>query len=225
MNTAGKNDTLQGVVFDFDGTLAELTLDFDRMRNMAQEAGRRLFPHLPGPDGQPVLEWAAKTSKSLPSTDAERFLHAVEQAVQAVEMQAAAEGKLFDHTLDVLQELRANNTAVGLITRNCTAAVELAFPDWERSALCLLARDYGGPVKPDPAHLIRALEMIGAPPKRSLMVGDHPIDIQVGKAAGALTAGVASGRMSQIDLKAAGADMTAAHCGELLVLLRQEGLL
>ncbi len=52
------------------------------------------------------------------------------------------------------------------------------------------------------------------------MIGDHPLDIQTGKAAGILTAGVCSGSGSRAELSAAGADWIADDCQELIEKLR-----
>ena len=83
----------------------------------------------------------------------------------------------------------------------------------------VLTRDEAAYVKPDPRHLLDALAVLGAAPERSLMVGDHPMDLATGKAAGTLTAGVASGRVSLADLQRAGADYLAEDIGELVKLV------
>ncbi len=45
--------------------------------------------------------------------------------------------------------------------------------------------------KPHPEHLHEALSQLGAVPEQAMMVGDHWMDIQAGKAAGcALTVGI-----------------------------------
>ncbi|HEU0090544.1 MAG TPA: HAD-IA family hydrolase, partial [Vicinamibacteria bacterium] len=47
--------------------------------------------------------------------------------------------------------------------------------------------------KPDPAGLRRIAEEAGVDPQAAVMVGDSGIDVQTGRAAGALTAGVTYG--------------------------------
>lgn len=41
-----------------------------------------------------------------------------------------------------------------------------------------------GPRKPDPANLLALCAQLGAPPARTLLVGDSPVDVATGKAAG-----------------------------------------
>jgi phosphoglycolate phosphatase len=74
-------------------------------------------------------------------------------------------------------------------------------------------------------HLLLALERLTTPAGTALMVGDHPLDIQTGKRAGTLTAGVTSGNSSEADLSKSGADWTARNCEELVDLLTREGKL
>jgi phosphoglycolate phosphatase len=57
------------------------------------------------------------------------------------------------------------------------------------------------------------------------MVGDHPLDIATGKAAGVMTAGVCSGSAREEELLGAGADRVAQNCPGLIEILSGEGLL
>jgi phosphoglycolate phosphatase len=51
------------LVFDFDGTLAELTIDFDQLRNKIAALAECFLEERPAPDGQPVLEWLGALSR------------------------------------------------------------------------------------------------------------------------------------------------------------------
>ncbi|NTW37981.1 MAG: HAD family hydrolase, partial [Syntrophobacteraceae bacterium] len=70
-----------------------------------------------------------------------------------------------------------------VITRNCEEAVRLVFPDVDRYCGGLLARDHVPKVKPDPDHLLRALEVLACGVEGVVMVGDHPLDVETGKRA------------------------------------------
>jgi phosphoglycolate phosphatase len=54
----------------------------------------------------------------------------------------------------------------------------------------LLTRSEVTRVKPHPDHLLRALAHLEAAPDQSVMVGDHWMDVQAGKAAGMRTVGI-----------------------------------
>ena len=47
-------------------------------------------------------------------------------------------------------------------------------------------------VKPHPDHLLCALERLSVEPTRAVMVGDHWMDVQAGRAAGMATVGILS---------------------------------
>jgi phosphoglycolate phosphatase len=218
---------LEAIVFDFDGTLAELRLDFGDMRQrlswMASEylAGEPM-PHLP------VLEWLDFLERAIQTHDtlaAREFRSRASRMIVEMELQASREGVLFPFTRLLLKKLNAQGVHTAIITRNCAAAVEAVFPDMENFCGCFLARDHVVSVKPAPEHLQRALAHFGAAPGNSLMVGDHPLDVQTGKRAGTLTAGVASGSGSWDDLARSGADWLASDCEELIDLLESNSLL
>ncbi len=232
----GKEHNLQGedisrprletIVFDFDGTLAELKLDFAHMKNelaliASEYLNGDLVSHLP------VLEWLDFLQQEIQIHDApasREFRSRAKRMIVEMELEASREGMLFPVTRVLLKKLHVQGVHTAIITRNCAAAVQAVFPDLENFCGCFLARDHVANVKPDPEHLQMALAHFGAAPGNSLMVGDHPLDVQTGKRAGTLTAGVASGSGSWDDLARSGADWLASDCEELLQLLESSGL-
>ncbi|MFV0359724.1 HAD-IA family hydrolase [Tropicimonas sp.] len=62
------------------------------------------------------------------------------------------------------------------------------------------------PSKPNPSMLFRALEKTGAEARNAVMIGDTTFDIEMGRAAGFATIGVAWGYHPTDALRAAGAD-------------------
>jgi phosphoglycolate phosphatase len=190
-------------IFDFDGTLAELVLDFTAMKTLVADVAASHLAVVPPANGLPALEYAAALTAAIAGNDpgaARRFTADAAQAIMAMEVEAAATARLFPETRAALARLAGRGVKIGIITRNCRRAVLTVFPDVADFAGVLLARDDTPRVKPDPAHLLAALAALGAAPERSLMVGDHPMDVAVGKAAGTRTAGVASGQISLNEL-------------------------
>ncbi len=61
--------------------------------------------------------------------------------------------------------------------------------------------------KPDPEALLKAMKICRTSPSETAMVGDSGVDIQAGKAAGALTCGVLGGFRPREELEAAGCDL------------------
>jgi phosphoglycolate phosphatase len=69
--------------------------------------------------------------------------------------------------------------------------------------------------KPDPEGILRAIEICGSIPSQTMMVGDSPVDIAAGKAAGTYTCGVAGGFRSQEQLEAAQCDLLISSLADL----------
>lgn len=74
--------------------------------------------------------------------------------------------------------------------------------------------------KPDPAPLLEAMKLCGADPTESVMVGDSPVDVQAGKAAGAVTCGIAANTTERERLSAAGCDLLISDIRELTACFR-----
>ncbi|MGE4297490.1 MAG: HAD family hydrolase [Desulfovibrionaceae bacterium] len=220
----------RALVFDFDGTLASLCIDFDAMRDHVAAIAARYVPAAPPPGRQPVLEWM-ETLAGLMRTpngngDAPRaFRSECAAMIRGMEVAAARHSGLFTYTRPVLRALEARGVRVGIITRNCAAAVREVFPDAHALCGCVLTRDDTLRVKPHPDHLRQALHLLGVAPTQALMVGDHPMDIRTGRNALTATAGVASGRTSTLALMRAGADIVSRDCLDLVEKLDRCGLL
>ncbi|WP_428564258.1 MAG: HAD family hydrolase [Solidesulfovibrio sp. DCME] len=213
---------LDAVVFDFDGTLAELVIDFSAMKDMVARFAAGHLAEVPPADGLPALEYAGRLAGRIAAISPEAvaaFTRDVAMGIREQEIAAAAEARLFPSTRAALTRLARAGVKVGVITRNCRAAVLAVFPDLTDYAGVLVARDDASRVKPDPRHLLGALRVLGARPERSLMVGDHPMDIATGRAAGARTAGVASGRTSLEELAGHQPDYLAPDVGALVAML------
>jgi phosphoglycolate phosphatase len=69
--------------------------------------------------------------------------------------------------------------------------------------------------KPHPESLQKAMEFCKAPPSETVMVGDSPVDMEAGKAAGITTCGVLGGFRPQRELEAAGCDLIIKNLLEL----------
>ncbi len=72
--------------------------------------------------------------------------------------------------------------------------------------------------KPSPEPLLLALERLGAAPDHAVYVGDAPVDVAAGKAAGVATVAVVWGVFSRAALAAAAPDFTVATPAALVDL-------
>ena len=218
----------QGIVFDFDGTLATPGLNFQAMDQAAITAVTALLPD-PPPKTEPALEWLLKVKESAARQQgvdfADQVCRAAKAAMAEVETAAARQTGLFPGIIEMLENLNKCSVKTGIITRNCTSAVEAAFGRKTALLNCILSRDDLSEWKPDPTHLRKALEKMELRPEYALMVGDDPMDIQVGRACNVRTAAVFCGHVPKEKLLACRPDFSAENCIELICGLAGAGLL
>jgi len=212
--------SLKAVVFDFDGTLAIPTIDFNEMKQRAHDAVKIVYPNLPDLNGLPLLEWldmakeqAAKEKLSI----LDAMNDAAISAAKDVELEAAARSDVFAWARTLLSELLKRDITPCIVTRNCTEAVHIVFPDVDKYCPVVLTRDDVPIVKPDPDHLHRALALVGCQPEEAIMTGDHLMDIHTGKAAGTLTAGVCTGEATREEFESENPDFIATDCWDLFL--------
>ncbi len=158
-------------IFDLDGTLTVPQHDFDAIRaKLGIPAGRLILEHL---DTLPAGEAAA--------------LHA---QLNALEEALAAEARLADGALHLLEGLLERNCRVGILTRNTRSNALIALRaiglHGHIDPTDVLGRDECA-AKPDPAGINLLLTRWQRQPSEAVMVGDYLLDLQAGRAAGTLT--------------------------------------
>lgn len=204
------------VVFDFDGTLAELTIDFGEMRRLVNDLAEEYRLDLAG-SGQPYVLEAIDFAVRELGPRGEDFRAGAEELIVGLEVASARAGRLFPGVRDGLSALGRAGLGRAIITRNCRRAVETIFPDLGRWSDLFLPRDDVPKPKPAPEHLQAVLDHFRVSPERTLMVGDHPMDVATGRAVGAQTCGLPTGRMSREELFEA--DVVFDSLGELVAAL------
>ena len=70
-------------------------------------------------------------------------------------------------------------------------------------------------LKPHPASLREVMRRCKGEPNETVMVGDSPVDIHAGRAAGVITCGISQGFCGRSALEAAGCDLILDHLSEL----------
>jgi len=214
---------LRTIIFDFDGTLAHLNIDFSEMR-------RRVLALFPDYGLDPALmegryllegiEAARHVMRDQGEAEVSSFEARAEEAMVSLELEAARESFLLPGVPEALLDLKARGLRLGIITRNSALAVESILSRGELVHDLLLSREDVGRarVKPNPDHLERALQRLEGIPQTCLMVGDHPLDIRVAKRVGTYSAGVLSGRHQAHDFEEEGADLVLEGVKDLSAL-------
>ncbi|OPY72372.1 MAG: Phosphoglycolate phosphatase [Syntrophorhabdus sp. PtaU1.Bin002] len=197
---------IRGIIFDFDGTLTELTLDFGHLKKEIEKvalkyvAEEKIKPF----EGQFVIETVYGLEKML-GEQAESFKVEAFGRLRELELDASKGKGLYPYTKGVLQRLKDLGIKVGILTRSHVDVLTHVFPDIWQYVQAIVTRHDVKQVKPHPDHATKALRLLGLPPEEVILVGDHPTDILGGQVVGMKTAGVLAGRTSRKAFEEAGA--------------------
>lgn len=199
---------IEAVVFDFDGTLTPLTINFDRLRSEIIKIAREyITAEMVGKmEGHYIIEMIYEIDKTLErNRRSTEFKDRAFETLRVLEVEAAQGKDVFPYTRDVLKSLKDRSIKIGIITRNCSDALRVVFPDISDYVDSLVTRECIKQVKPHPAHVFKALGIMKVTGKNALTVGDHPTDVIAGKTAGTQTVGVLTGRTDREAFEKAGA--------------------
>ena len=212
-------EQLQALVFDFDGTLIASRIDFALMRERVLEQVRAwgLDP-IPRAEAL-VLEVVAWAQEQLAVRSPERaaaYRREAEEVLWEVERPACEVAAPFPGVPEALQRARETGLALGVITRNSYRGVSAVLDRHPLPLSVIITRDDLAEVKPHPRHLLVALEQLGCPPERALLVGDHPTDLQCAQAAGVRGAAVLTTGGDPETFRALGAEAIYPDAATLL---------
>ncbi|MBU0705576.1 MAG: HAD-IA family hydrolase [Chloroflexi bacterium] len=214
---------VEAVLFDFDGTLVHLNIDFAQMRADVEAVLPKYALSAEGKESLYTLELVEECVQVLIKRDGEKtaaaFRREAEAAILAIEMGAASSAEIHPGVPELLEKLRERGIKIGIVTRNCRAAVEHILGKNTLVYDALLTRDDVEAVKPDPEHLLAALRLLGIEPRHALMVGDHPMDVRAGRAVGAKTVAVLTGYSPVARFAPEEPDLILERVGELVAYL------
>jgi len=163
------------VVYDLDGTLAELAVDWAAVH---RDVGRTLESHGVDP-GDRDLWGLLERSREEPT---------LAEAVEATIAEHEREGARTSARLAPADRLLAHpaDLPVGVCSLNCEAACRLALERHELDGRvrAVVGRDTVATEKPDPEPLLATLRGLEVPPERAVFVGDGERDELTAQRAG-----------------------------------------
>lgn len=130
----------------------------------------------------------------------------------------------YDGIEELLSSLNEQGASVGIVSLKPRRAgdLELDIIGLRRLiGLAVWGDDVERP-KPDPDGVLRAMADLGADPRSTLVIGDSPADIMMGRAAGTRTAAAMWGGSSRERLFAASPDLALDAPGDLLSVIHGE---
>ena len=186
-------DGVRAVLFDMDGTLVDTNIDFALMKREALAIADRYGVPMDEVRDLDILSIIERTVARLReesrADEADLVERTANERLEEIEIGFCANALLVPHTLELLHRLRELKIGIGIVTRNSRRAVLLSMERTGVFSDVLLTRDDVPLTKPDPDHLLRALDLLHVPPEESLIIGDHWMDVQAGHAAGTRTIG------------------------------------
>jgi phosphoglycolate phosphatase len=186
---------MKAIIFDFDGTLTELTLDF---ASLEEEIIKVALDYVPADivrssEDRFIIEMIYRIANRMDMRGPE-FQKEAFNRLKSLELEASKGKDVFPYTRGVLAGLHEKNIKTAIITRTCRDVLKQVFPDMNGYIHTAVTREDIREVKPDPAHVREALRLLRVAPEEAMMVGDHPTDIYAGNALNVKTVGVLSGR-------------------------------
>lgn len=219
---AGKGTRKRLVVYDLDGTLVDTRADIAASANHL----RRQMGLEPLPD-QWVCGYVGlglkKLVQNVLGTEEESRVEEGMRVYRAFYSEHMLDNTaLYPGAREVLEHFRPRVQAVitnkpNPYSRQILEALEVAGYFVE-----IVAGDSGYAKKPDPASLNAILEREKIAPEEALFVGDSPVDVATGAAAGVMTVAVTHGFSGRKELEESGPAALVAGLREFLELARRE---
>jgi 2-phosphoglycolate phosphatase len=218
---------IEAVLFDLDGTLIDTAPDFVRIiKELCVEANVE-----PLADDE-IRVQVSEGSKAMVrlfhpelSDDSSELTGYRNEFLKRYAANIAVDTTLFAGMDAVLLDLETRQIPWGIVTnkpRSLSVAL-LDAMDLNRRCAVLVCPDDVKNTKPDPEPMFLAAKLIGVEPAQIIYVGDHPRDIDAGRAAGMKTVLAAYGYLTPelaADLASWQADFIIQHPLELLTLLK-----
>ena len=209
------------IIFDFDGTLG------DTRRNIVVTMQQTLEAQgLPRKDGNSCastigLPLAGCFRSLLPDASDEVIGRCVESYHRQFEINKdLMPPQMFPHVAETLESMTKKGIRMSVATSRGVESLRdlLTSMGIIKYFDLLLGADSVSRHKPDPEPVLMTLEKLNINATDTLVVGDMPVDILMGKGAGCTTCGVTYGNATREELVESGADFIIDDISALLLL-------
>lgn len=214
----------RAVLFDLDGTFADTAPDLGRAVNMMRSA-RGLAP-VALSETRRVTSLGARGLLGVGfgmTPDHADYAAMRDEFLQIYENNLCCDTQLFPGIAELVDRLEAEALPWGIVTNK---AERFALPlmrqlGYSTRAACIIGGDTTGHMKPHPAPLLAAAEILARSPSRCIYVGDDERDILAGKAAGMETVAVRFGYLNGSDPDTWGADYVVNAPADILTVINR----
>ena len=198
---------IKAAVFDFDGTLVPFKMDYIALRQeIIQRIAEMGIKNQSFNVSDPIRNTLKKARELLNDKDMETLEREAEEIINFYELEGAKNNAVITGVSEVLKTLKEMNLKLGIFTLNQRKVVEILlnkatlfeskatlFEIFDAIVTRNSVRDfYQNSIKLK--YLRTCLRKLGVDGKETIVIGDHPIDIEAGKLINAITVGVHTSR-------------------------------
>lgn len=207
-------------IFDFDGTLGDSRgLIVGTMMDTFDQLGinRPTSEQCIETIGLPLAE-CFEVSAKLSRQEGERCADVYRQIFKRNNVPGAV--KPFDGVIATLNKLHDDGKTLAVASSRRHESLDGLISDFGITELfsCIIGADDVVNAKPDPEPVNKILSLLSFSPNETIVVGDAPYDIMMGKNAGTVTCGVSYGNGKREELQQAGADFIIDKFADLLAI-------
>ena len=212
------------VILDFDGTLADTR---ELIVRTNQEVQRRMgYPvrdeeTIAAVIGIPLKEGIQTMYPELPEACLPQWMAAYRQVFEELREQVFP--ALFPHVKETLARLREAGVTFSVASSRTSFSLNGFLRDLGIAPYIsyVLGAEDAAKAKPHPEPVLKTLRELGFAASDALVVGDMPVDIQMGLGAGAFTCGVSFGNSNREALLASGAHVVIDDFGDLPMTINE----
>lgn len=213
---------IRAVLFDLDGTFADTAPDLGRAINLMRTA-RGLAP-VAIADTRRVTSLGARGLLGVGfgiGPEHADYPAMREEFLRLYENNLCCDTVLFPGIAELIDRLEQRKIIWGIVTNKAERFAKplLQQLGYGTRAACIIGGDTTGHLKPHPAPLLAAAQVIGIAPQSCLYVGDDERDIQAGRAAGMRTVAVRFGYLNGSNPESWGADSVVSSPMEIEKIL------
>jgi len=213
------------VILDFDGTLADTRELIVRTNQEVQrQMGHPIVPEerIAAAIGLPLAECIHAQCPDVPEEDLPRWV-TVYRAVFD-QLKGTIAPALFPHVRETIAAVTALGCRCSVASSRSNKSLHefLEHMNLDSYFSLIIGANDVEHAKPHPEPVLKTLQALAVDPAEALVVGDMPVDIQMGLGAGTFTCGVSYGNSNREDLLAAGAHKVIDDFAELTALISRK---